>query len=206
MQKYRTPYRRGVVASAQASDSSSEGHRGSARRHRNDRERRRPRHDGYDAPVDATARVDRRVLAAHGATPTAPLGAARVARPYYLAETTLQVDPRRSGVDINLDHGVDNMAMAMSLVASTRGVALVPAYAKNLLPSSVVSRSLQGEAPTIEVAVGYSATRITGYACSGSRWITGFLVRRGRNRREQGVEPLGHRRVRQNRIAQRRVG
>jgi DNA-binding transcriptional LysR family regulator len=28
---------------------------------------------------------------------------------------------RRSGVDIKLDHGVDNMAMAMSLVASTRG-------------------------------------------------------------------------------------
>jgi|GEM_PF-6569195 LysR family hca operon transcriptional activator len=26
---------------------------------------------------------------------------------------------RRSGLDIKLDHGVDNMAMAMSLVAST---------------------------------------------------------------------------------------
>ena len=31
-----------------------------------------------------------------------------------------------------------------------------PAYAKNLLPWSVVSRPLEGEAPTIEVAVGYS--------------------------------------------------
>ena len=60
------------------------------------------------------------------------------------------------GVDIKLDHGVDNMAMAMSLVASTRGLALTPAYAKNLLPSSVVSRPLEGEAPTIDVAVGYS--------------------------------------------------
>jgi len=30
---------------------------------------------------------------------------------------------RRSKVDIKLDHGVDNMAMAISLVASTRGVA-----------------------------------------------------------------------------------
>jgi LysR family hca operon transcriptional activator len=28
---------------------------------------------------------------------------------------------------------VNNMAMAMSLVASTRGLALMPAYAKNLL-------------------------------------------------------------------------
>ncbi len=58
-------------------------------------------------------------------------------------------------MDIKLDHGVDNMAMAMSLVASTRGVALMPAYAKNLLPWSVVSRPLEGEAPTIDVAVGY---------------------------------------------------
>src|SRR5712671_4692152 len=63
---------------------------------------------------------------------------------------------RRSGVDIKIDHGVDNMAMTISLVASTRGLALMPAYAKNLLPSSVVSRPLEGEAPTIDVAVGYS--------------------------------------------------
>jgi LysR family hca operon transcriptional activator len=63
---------------------------------------------------------------------------------------------RHAGVDIKLHHGVDNMAKTMSLVASTRGLALMPAYAKNLLPSSVVSRPLEGEAPTIEVVVGYS--------------------------------------------------
>ena len=63
---------------------------------------------------------------------------------------------RRSGTDIKLDHGVDNMAMAISLVASTGGVALMPAYASNLLPPSVVSRPLEGEAPTIDIAVGYS--------------------------------------------------
>jgi LysR family hca operon transcriptional activator len=63
-----------------------------------------------------------------------------------------------SGLDIKLDHGVDNMAMAMSLVASTRGLALMPAYAKNLLPGSVVSRPLEGEAPTIDLAVGYSTS------------------------------------------------
>jgi LysR family transcriptional regulator, hca operon transcriptional activator len=63
---------------------------------------------------------------------------------------------RRSGLDIKLDHGVDNLAMAMSLVASTRGLALMPAYAKNLLPWSVVSRPLEGEAPTIDLAVGYN--------------------------------------------------
>jgi LysR family hca operon transcriptional activator len=63
---------------------------------------------------------------------------------------------RRSGLEIKLDHGVDNLAMAMSLVASTGGLALMPAYAKNLLPGSVVSRPLEGEAPTIDVAAGYS--------------------------------------------------
>jgi LysR family hca operon transcriptional activator len=62
----------------------------------------------------------------------------------------------RAGLDLKLDHGVDNLAMVMSLVASTRGLALMPAYARNLLPATVVSRPLDGEAPTIEIAVGYS--------------------------------------------------
>jgi LysR family hca operon transcriptional activator len=63
---------------------------------------------------------------------------------------------RRVGVDIKLAHGVDNLAMAVSLVASTRGLALLPAYARNLLPPSVVSRPLEGNAPMIDIAVGYS--------------------------------------------------
>jgi LysR family transcriptional regulator, hca operon transcriptional activator len=63
---------------------------------------------------------------------------------------------RRAGLDIKLTHGVDNLAMAMSLVASTRGLALMPAYAQNLLPWSVVSRPLEGETPTIDLAVGYN--------------------------------------------------
>jgi LysR family hca operon transcriptional activator len=65
---------------------------------------------------------------------------------------------RRFEIDIKLDHGVDNMAMAISLVASTRGLALMPSYAKGLLPRSVVSRPLEGNAPTIDVAVGYNRT------------------------------------------------
>jgi LysR family hca operon transcriptional activator len=32
----------------------------------------------------------------------------------------------------------------------------MPAYARNLLPPSVVSRPLDGETPTIDLAVGYS--------------------------------------------------
>jgi LysR family transcriptional regulator, hca operon transcriptional activator len=63
---------------------------------------------------------------------------------------------RESGVSITPTHGVDNLAMAMSLVASTRGLALMPEYANNLLPWSVVSRPLEGVAPAIDLVVGYS--------------------------------------------------
>jgi len=45
--------------------------------------------------------------------------------------------------------------MAVSLVASTRGVALLPASARYFLPWSVVSRPLKGEAPTIDITIGY---------------------------------------------------
>ena len=61
----------------------------------------------------------------------------------------------RSGMDLRPAHRVDNLAMAMSLIASTRGVALLPIYAKNFLPWSVTSRPLRGEAPTIDLVVGY---------------------------------------------------
>jgi len=63
---------------------------------------------------------------------------------------------KRSGVDITPDHEVDNLAMAMSLVASTRGVALLPGYAQNFLPWSVISRPLEGDVPTIDLVIGYS--------------------------------------------------
>jgi LysR family hca operon transcriptional activator len=65
---------------------------------------------------------------------------------------------KRSGIDIKPDHEADHLAMAMSLVASTRGVALLPAYARNLLPASLSSRPLQGDVPTIDLVVGYSKT------------------------------------------------
>ncbi|MEJ0003850.1 MAG: LysR substrate-binding domain-containing protein [Pararobbsia sp.] len=65
----------------------------------------------------------------------------------YLEQNAMNVTP---------EHGVDNLAMAMSLVASTRGLALMPEYANNLLPWSVVSRPLAGEAPTIDLVIGYS--------------------------------------------------
>jgi LysR family transcriptional regulator, hca operon transcriptional activator len=64
----------------------------------------------------------------------------------------------RSGLNFQQSHRVDNLAMAMSLIASTRGVALLPIFAKNFLPLSVTSRPLDGEAPTIDLVIGYNKT------------------------------------------------
>ncbi|WP_267358922.1 MULTISPECIES: LysR family transcriptional regulator [unclassified Methylobacterium] len=63
----------------------------------------------------------------------------------------------RSGLGITPAHEVDNLSMAMSLVSSTRGVALLPAYARNFLPWSVISRPLStdGEPPGIDLVLGY---------------------------------------------------
>ena len=62
----------------------------------------------------------------------------------------------RSNLRIRPDHEVDNLAMAMSLIASTRGVALLPSYAQNFMPWSVISRPIKGNAPAIDLVVGYN--------------------------------------------------
>ena len=62
---------------------------------------------------------------------------------------------RRSGVDIRPTHRVEYLSMAMSVVASTRGVALLPDFARNFLTRSVTSRPLEGEAPSIDLVLGY---------------------------------------------------
>ena len=62
---------------------------------------------------------------------------------------------KRSGINITPDHEADHLAMGMSLIASTRGVGLLPAYAQNFLPRSVTSRPLKGDTPTIDLVLGY---------------------------------------------------
>jgi LysR family transcriptional regulator, hca operon transcriptional activator len=62
---------------------------------------------------------------------------------------------KRSGTNIRPAHEADHLAMGMSLIASTRGVGLLPAYAQNFLPSSITSRPLKGDTPTIELVLGY---------------------------------------------------
>ena len=62
---------------------------------------------------------------------------------------------KRSGVKIMPAHEADHVTMGMSLIASTRGVGLLPAYAQNFLPSSITSRPLKGDAPTVELVFGF---------------------------------------------------
>lgn len=62
---------------------------------------------------------------------------------------------KQCGVDIRPSHEVDYLGGVMSLITSTHGVALLPAYAKTLLPPSVTTRPLDGDTPTIDLCVGY---------------------------------------------------
>lgn len=103
-----------------------------------------------DHALAARKSIDPRVLADETfiqVSNTAP--ALRAVIDSYLKQNRLAITP---------GHEADNLAMAISLVASTRGVALLPVYALNFLPWSVVSRPLKagkGEAPAIDLVVGY---------------------------------------------------
>ena len=60
------------------------------------------------------------------------------------------------GLALKPDHIAENISMAISLVASTRGVSMLPLYAQNLLPKTVVSRPIHGAPPMVELVVGYN--------------------------------------------------
>jgi LysR family hca operon transcriptional activator len=62
---------------------------------------------------------------------------------------------KRSGVEITPHLEIDNFAMAISLVTSERGIALLPISVEDYLPPSVVSRRLKGEQPTVDLVIGY---------------------------------------------------
>jgi len=63
---------------------------------------------------------------------------------------------KRSRIKITPAHEADHLAMGISLIASTRGLGLLPAYAQNFLPRSVTSRPLQGDTPTVDLVLGYN--------------------------------------------------
>jgi LysR family hca operon transcriptional activator len=62
---------------------------------------------------------------------------------------------KQSGVDIKPAHEADHLSMGMSLIASARGVGLLPVYAQNFLASPLTSRPLKGDVPTVDLVLGY---------------------------------------------------
>jgi LysR family transcriptional regulator, hca operon transcriptional activator len=63
---------------------------------------------------------------------------------------------KRTGIALKPDHQAENLAMAISLIASTGGVSLLPLYAQNLLPKTVISRPIQGAPPMVDLVIGYN--------------------------------------------------
>ena len=62
---------------------------------------------------------------------------------------------KRIGVDIKPRFEIDNFPMAISLVESANGIAILPASIEAFLPKSVVSRRLRGEQPLVDLMIGY---------------------------------------------------
>jgi LysR family transcriptional regulator, hca operon transcriptional activator len=62
---------------------------------------------------------------------------------------------KRSAINLTPAHEADHVTMGISLIISTRGVGLLPAYAQSFLPSSVTSRPLKGDTPTVDLVLGY---------------------------------------------------
>ena len=60
-----------------------------------------------------------------------------------------------SGTEVIPTGEADYLSMAISLVASTRGFALLPIYALNILPWSVVSRPLKGTVPDVDLVLAH---------------------------------------------------
>ena len=62
-----------------------------------------------------------------------------------------------NGLDLKPAHRIHNLTMAISPIKSTRGVALRP-MRKNFLPGPITSRPFKGNAPTIDLVIGYNRT------------------------------------------------
>jgi LysR family hca operon transcriptional activator len=95
----------------------------------------------------------------------------------------------RCDVEIVPHLEIDNFAMAISLVTSTRGVALLPASIKDVLPWSVVSRPLSGEQPTIDLMVGYRRDNDSPILRVFLNKLDELLVRMAREPNQPAVSP-----------------
>lgn len=61
-----------------------------------------------------------------------------------------------AGIKLKPKYEGENISSAMSLVTSTGGVTIVPAYAQNMLTPNVVARALEGVPVTVDLTLGYA--------------------------------------------------
>jgi LysR family hca operon transcriptional activator len=108
-------------------------------------------------PLVAVLPMDHRLAALKAISPRDLVGETFVGVSHTAPVLRLVIDNylKRSRINITPDHEVDHVVMGVSLIASTRGVGLLPAYARNFLTSSVTSRPLKGDAPTVDLVLGY---------------------------------------------------
>jgi LysR family hca operon transcriptional activator len=100
-------------------------------------------------------------LAAKKAIAPKDLTKEMLVRPSSIApalNTAIDTYIARARVRFATTHEVNDLAMAIAFLASTRSVGLVSDYAENLLPPTVVARPLRGETPVVELFLGYSKT------------------------------------------------
>lgn len=91
---------------------------------------------------------------------------------------------RQAGLQITPNYEADNLSMAMSLVVSTCGVALLPTYARTFFPAQVVGRPLLGSGPTIDLSLGYqkaNASQLMTLFLSRLEHLVGRVARRLEN-------------------------
>jgi LysR family transcriptional regulator, hca operon transcriptional activator len=118
----------------------------------------------HDEPLIVLMRAGHRLTSRDAITPDDLAGEDLVGVPHDKSPALRAVTDAYGawlGVDLTPHHYVDNLSMAMSLVASTGGVALMPLYARNLLPPTVTSRPLAGAPPTIDLSLGYNEANLS---------------------------------------------
>jgi LysR family hca operon transcriptional activator len=87
------------------------------------------------------------------------------ARTSPVLHAVIQEYASKVGIVLKAKYEGENISSAMSLVASTGGVTLVPLYAQNMLAPNVVARALEGHPPTVDLTLGYNQANSSPLLC-----------------------------------------
>lgn len=60
-----------------------------------------------------------------------------------------------AGIDLKPEQEVHNVVHAISMITSTRGVMMLPAYTARYLPATITTRPVAGDAPTLDLVIAY---------------------------------------------------